>query len=49
MFQTNIAKMSDILSPNVSDLIIDDEDLDSVPMAKEDLLEAEAKCGLADG
>ena len=49
LFQTIITRMSDSLSPSGSDLIIDDEDLDSVPMAKEDLLEAEAKCGLADG
>ena len=41
--------MSESLSPSGSDLIIDDEDLDSVSLTKEDLSEAEAKCGLATG
>ena len=49
LFQTIITRMSDSLSPSGSDLIIDDEDLDSVSVTKEDLSEAEAKCGLATG
>jgi hypothetical protein len=49
LFQIIISRMSDSLSPSGSDLIIDDEDLDSVSVTKEDLSEAEAKCGLATG
>ena len=41
LFQTIITRMSDSLSPSGSDLIIDDEDLDSVSVTKEDLSEAE--------
>ena len=41
LFQTIITRTSDSLSPSGSDLIIDDEDLDSVSVTKEDLSEAE--------
>ena len=41
--------MCDSLSPSGSDLIIDDEEFDIVSLTKEDLSEAEAKCGLAAG
>lgn len=49
MFQISIGQISDNLSLSVRDLIIDDEDLDSVLVAKDDFLEAEAMCGLAAG
>jgi len=41
--------MSDSLSPSGSDLVIDDDDLDSISVTKEDLSKAEAKCGLSTG
>ena len=39
--------MSDSLSPSGSDLVIDDDDLDSISVTKEDLSKAEANCGLS--
>jgi len=39
--------MSDSLSPSSCDLVIDDDDLDSISVTKEDLSKAEANCGIS--